>query len=198
MGEELESMNSKFSNSKTGSISKNSPIQKKYKNAIRFENIRQSSKLKPETDSKISQKSPDNIVIIKSNKMDGPSTRLQNMINNPVTQSIDDPAKLLKEGNDELVQSVLDDTFRSNSCQKMIARDMEDEEEADTAKHIDLLAGGGTKEIEEEVRDHQVASLNDYNLNRVGTSVTDHSRSLRSRKVSVNSRGDQIKSKQSF
>ena len=55
-----------------------------------------------------------------------------------------------------------------------------------------------TKEIEEEVRDHQVASLNDYNLNRVGTSVTDHSRSLRSRKVSVNSRGDQLKSKQSF
>ena len=31
-------------------------------------------------------------------------------------------------GKEEFVQSVLDDTFRSNSCQKMIARDMEDDE----------------------------------------------------------------------
>lgn len=93
---------------------------------------------------------------------------------------------------------MLDDTFRSNSCQKMIARDMEDDEDQDRIQKIDLLAGEGTKELEDEIRDHQVASLLDYNLNRIGTSITDHSRSLRSRKVSINSRGDHLKSKQSF
>lgn len=75
----------------------------------------------------------------------------------------------------------------------MIARDIDNEEESVTIQKIDLLAGEGTKEIEAEIRDNQVASLNDFN-NRLGTSVTDNSRSLNSRKVS----GIGEKSKQSF
>jgi hypothetical protein len=41
----------------------------------------------------------------------------------------------------------------------MMARDMEDDEQPDGSH---LAQGEGTKEIEEEIRDNHIASLNDF------------------------------------
>jgi hypothetical protein len=55
----------------------------------------------------------------------------------------------------------------------MMARDMEDNSFID-----EEAPDKGTKEIDSEIRDKDVASLNDFHLYRVGTSITDHSKSI--------------------